>query len=173
MRMSLGSNHKVPKGKGICMTSHLGSPARLMGLAAPWLLAACSAAGPDESPLLRDNDRGPAVLAFYGDTTSVELAASTRVGEATTVRFTSFGGGCIRRDTTVAEVSGLSAKVRSYRLEPTELPPNTSCTSELRLDQNEVHLRFVEPGRAVVRIIGLSRPGDQQFVIERELQVTP
>ncbi len=155
------------------MTSHFGQPARLMGLAAPWLLAGCSAAGPDDAPFLRDSDRGPAVLAFYGDTTTIELAASTRVGEATTVRFTSFGGGCIRRDTTVAEVSGLSAEVRPYRLEPVELPPNTACTSELRLDQNVVHLRFVESGRALVRIVGLSRPGDQPFVIERELQVTP
>jgi len=155
------------------MASHFGQHGRHMGPATLWLLAACGAAGPDESPLLRDSDRGPAVLAFYGDTTSVELAASTRVGEATAVRFTSFGGGCIRRDTTVAEVSGLSAEVRPYRLEPTELPPNTACTSELRLDQNAVQLRFVEPGRARVRIVGLARPGDQPFVIEKELQVTP
>jgi hypothetical protein len=153
------------------MASHFSQRGRHMGLATLWLLAACGAAGPDES--LRHSDRGPAVLAFYGDTTSVELAASTRVGEATAVRFTSFGGGCIRRDTTVAEVSGLSAEVRPYRLEPTEPPPNTACTSELRLDQNVVQLRFVQPGRARVRIVGLARPGNQPFVIERELQVTP
>jgi hypothetical protein len=144
-----------------------------MGLATLWLLTACGAAGPDESSLLRDGDRGPAVLAFYGDTTLVELAPSTRVGEATAVRFTSFGGGCIRQDTTVAEVSGLSAEVRPFRLEPAELPPNTFCTMELRLDQNVVQLRFSQSGRARVRIVGLARPGDQPFVIERELQVTP
>jgi hypothetical protein len=146
---------------------------RHMGLATVWLVAACGAAGPDDSSLLRGGERGPAVLAFYGDTTSVELAASTRVGEATTVRFTSFGGGCIRRDTTVAEVSGLSAELRPFRIEPTELPPNTACPSVLRLDQNVVQLRFAQPGRARVRIVGLARPGDRPFVIERELQVAP
>jgi hypothetical protein len=155
------------------MTSHFGQPARLMGLATPWLLAACAAAEPDESALLSQGERGPALLAFYGDTTSVEVPESTRVGEPTTVRFSSFGGGCIRPGTTEAKVSGLSAEVRPYRLEPTELPPNTFCTSELRLDQNAVQLRFAQLGRARVRILGLARPGDQPFVVERELQVTP
>jgi hypothetical protein len=154
------------------MISHFPQPARLVGLAALSLLAACGA-GPDDSQLLIERERGPAVLAFYGDTTSVELAASARVGEATTVRFTSFAGGCIRQDSTVAEVSGLSAEVRPYRLEPTELPPNTACTMELRMDQNVVQLRFTQPGRARVRIVGLARPGDRPFVIERELQVAP
>jgi hypothetical protein len=155
------------------MASYFGPRERHMGLATLWLLAACGAAGPDESSLLRQGERGPAVLAFYGDTTSVELATSTRVGEPTAVRFTSFGGGCIRPDTTVAEVSGLSAELRPYRLEPTDLPPNTACTSELRLHQNVVQLRFAQPGRARVRIIGLARPGDRPFAIERELQVAP
>ena len=155
------------------MASHFDQGWRHVSLASLWLLTACGAAGPDESPLLRDGDRGPAVLAFYGETTSVELVPSTRVGEATALRFTSFGGGCIRQDTTVAEVSGLSAEVRPYRLEPAELPPNTACTSELRLDQDVVQLRFSQSGRARVRIVGLARPGDQPFVIERELHVTP
>jgi hypothetical protein len=145
----------------------------LTSLAAGWLLAACTAAGPDDPPLLSAGERGPALLAFYSDTTAVQLAASTRVGEATTVRFSSFGGGCIRQDTIEAAVSGLSAEVRPYRREPTQLPPNTACTAELRPDQNVVELRFAEPGHARVRIVGLARPGDQPFVVERDLLVTP
>jgi hypothetical protein len=155
------------------MASHFAQPARFVGLVTLWLLAACGAAEPDESALRRDGQRGPALLAFYGDTTSVELPETTRVGEATAVQFTSFGGGCIRPDTAEAEVSGLNAEVRPYRLEPAELPPNTACTSELRLDRNVVQLRFGQPGRARVRIVGLARPGDQPFVVERELLVTP
>jgi hypothetical protein len=155
------------------MASQFRQHKRHLGIATLWLLAACGASGPDDSSLLRGGERGPAVLAFYGDTTLVELAASTRVGEATAVRFTSFGGGCIRRGTTVAEVSGLSAEVRPFRIEPTEMPPNTGCTMELRLDQNVVQLRFAQPGRARVRVVGLARPGDRPFVIERELQVAP
>jgi hypothetical protein len=144
-----------------------------MSLAILWLLAACAAAEPEESALLRQGERGPAVLAFYGDTASVEMPESTRVGEPTTVRVTSFGGGCIRPDSTESEVSGLTAVVRPYRLEPTQLPPNTFCPANLRFDQNVVQVRFSQAGRARVRILGLARPGDQPFVIERELQVTP
>jgi len=137
------------------------------------LLAACTAAGPDDSSLPSSSERGPAVLAFYGDTTAVQVPASIRVGEMMTVRFTSFGGGCILQDRTETAVSGLTAEVRPYRREPTELPPNTACTAELRLHQNVAELSFAEPGRARVRIVGLARPGDQPFVLERDLLVTP
>src|SRR5918992_5734718 len=123
---------------------------RLSSLATGWLVAACTAAGPDDSSLLSAGDRGPAVLAFYGDTTAVQLAASVRVGEATTVRFTSFGGGCILQDGIEAAVSGLTAEVRPYRREPSQLPPNTACTADLRLDQNVAELHFAKPGLARV-----------------------
>ena len=144
-----------------------------MGLAAAWLLAACSTGGPVEPPLFGAGDRGPAVLAFYGDTSAVQLATSTRVGEATTVRFTSFAGGCISQDSTVADVAGLRAEVRPYRREPAQRPANTACPSNLRVDQNVVEVRFTEPGLARVRIVGLARPGDSPFVLERDLLVTP
>jgi hypothetical protein len=143
---------------------------RLAGTATVCLLAACTAAGPDDSWRLSAAERGPAVLAFYGDTTAVQLAASTRVGEVTTVQFTSFSGGCILQDRTEVTVSGLTVEVRPYRR---ELPANTVCTAEVRLDQNVAELRFAEPGRARVRIVGLARPGNQPFVLERDLLVTP
>jgi hypothetical protein len=142
----------------------------LAGLAATWLLAACTNSGPDDSSFFSSAQRGPALLAFYGDTSVVELAAATRVGEVTTVRFTSFGGGCIRQDETEVAVSGLTADIRPHR---SELPPNTVCTAELRIDQNVAELRFAEPGRARVRIVGLARPGDRPFVLERDLLVNP
>ena len=146
---------------------------RLATLALGWLFAGCTAAGPDDSSLLSTAERGPALLVSYGDTTAVELAASVRVGEVAIVRFTSFGGGCIRKDSTDAAVSGLTAEVRAYRREPRELPPNTACTLELRTDHNVAELRFAESGRAHVRIVGLARPGDRPFVLERDLLVTP
>ncbi len=52
-------------------------------------------------------------------------------------------------------------------------PEESARTAELRLDQNVLQLRFAEPGRAHVRIVGLARPGDRPFVLERDLQVTP
>ena len=143
---------------------------QLASLAAAWLIAACTNSGPDDSSLLSAAERGPALLAFYGDTSIVQLPTAVRVGEVTTVRFTSFGGGCIRRDRTEVAVSGLTADIRPHR---SELPPNTVCTAELRIDQNVAELRFAEPGRARVRIAGLARPGDRPFVVERDLLVTP
>ena len=146
---------------------------RFAGTAVGWLLASCTVSGPDDSSLFSFGERGPAVLALYGDTTTVQLPASIRVGEVTTVRFTSFGGGCIVQDRTEASVSGLSAEVRPYRREPSQLPPYTACTADLRVDENVAELRFAEPGHARVRIVGLARPGDRHFVLQRDLLVTP
>jgi len=109
---------------------------RCTSLATLWLLAACNPEGAEGPSHFDAGDRGPAVLAFYGDTTAVELAAATRVGQATTVRFTSFA-------------------------------------ADLRLDHNEVEVRFAKVGRARVRIVGLARPGDRPFVLERDIEVTP
>jgi hypothetical protein len=142
----------------------------LAGFAATWLLTACTNSGLDDSSFFSAAERGPALLAFYGDTSVVQLAAAARVGEVTTVRFTSFSGGCIRQDETEVAVSGLTADIRPHR---SELPPNTVCTSELRIDQNVAELQFAEPGRARVRIVGVARPGDRPFVLERDLLVNP
>jgi hypothetical protein len=141
---------------------------RLSSLSAG-LLAAC-ATGPDDSLLFSDAKRGPAVLVFYGDTSAVELAPATRVGEVTTLRFTSFSGGCVRPDSTDVTVSGLNAEVHPHRR---QLPPDAVCTLDLRLDMNVAQLQFAEPGLARVRIVGLARPGDTPFVVERDLLVSP
>jgi len=146
---------------------------RLASLAAAWLLAACRAESAAEPPLFGAGERGPAVLVFYGDTSAVQLAPSIRVGETTTVRFTSFSGGCISQDSTVTDIAGLRAEIRPYKREPARLPPNTACPAILRVDQNVAEVRFSEPGPARVRIVGLARPGDAPMVLERDLVVTP
>lgn len=145
---------------------------RLTGAAALWLLAACSADTPEGPSLYDDRSRVPAVLAFYGDTATIEIPAATRVGEATTVRFTSFAGGCIRQDATEADVAGLSAEIRPFRRDPSRIKKDIICTMDLRLDTNVVELRFAETGRARVRIVGLAQPGDHRFVMERDIEVT-
>jgi len=146
---------------------------RLTGLTALSLVAACSADVRKGPSISDDRTRVPAVLAFYGDTTTVELPAATRVGEATTLRFTSFAGGCIRKDSTEAAMAGLTAEVRPFRRDPSRIKKDIICTLELRLDNNVVELRFAEAGRATVRIVGLAQPGDHRFVVEREIEVTP
>ena len=146
---------------------------RVASMATMWLITACSADGAGGPSLYDARERGPAVLAFYGDTAAVELAAATRVGQPTTLRFTSFAGGCIRKDSTEADVAGLAAEVRPYRRDPRRLAPNLVCTADLRMDKNVVDLRFAKAGRARVRIVGLAQPGDHRFVLERDLEVTP
>ena len=138
--------------------------------AATCLLAACANSGPDDASLLDDMERGPALLAFYGDTSVVQLAPTVRVGEVTTVQFTSYAGGCIRQAESVVAVSGLTANIRSQR---SDQPPRTVCAAELRIDENVAELQFAEPGRARVRIAGLARPGNRPIVLERDLLVTP
>lgn len=145
---------------------------RLTGVATVWLLAGCGADRPGGPSLFDDRERGPAVLAFYGDTSAVELPAVTRVGEATTVRFTSFSGGCVRQDSTETDVAGLSAEVRPFRRDPTRIQRDIVCTADLRLDHNVVELRFAQPGRGKVRIVGLAQPGDHRLVLERDIEVT-
>lgn len=146
-----------------------GKSTQLPQLAATCLLAACGMFGPDDSSL-GANERGLAILAFYGDTSDVQLPATVHVGEVTTVRLTSFGGGCIRQGITEVAVSGLTADIRPHRIEG---PPNAVCSAELRIVQNVAVLRFAEPGRARVRIVGLAQPGDRLLVLERNLLVNP
>lgn len=53
------------------------------------------------------------------------------------------------------------------------LPPNTACTSELRIYEHAVALRFTESGNARVLVTGLRRPGDTPYTVERRLTVLP
>jgi hypothetical protein len=151
------------------MALTFGRSTQLARLAASLLLSACGIFGPDDSSLGADQRR-LAILAFHGDTSDVQLATTVGVGEVTTVRFTSFGGGCIRRDSTEVAVSGLTADIRAHQV---EAPPNAVCSADLRIDQNVADLRFDEAGRARVRIVGLAQPGDRIFVLERDLLVSP
>ena len=126
---------------------------------------ACSSTEPSGGHVVR----GPALLAFYEAVTEVHIPTAVRVGVPFTVSATSFGGGCIGRGETRATVSGLLAEVRPSRSETLGVP----CTSELRLDQNAAPVQFDTPGAAQVRIVGLARPGEQPYIVERTVLVLP
>jgi hypothetical protein len=148
--------------------------ARLRG---PGMLAAagaCSAGAPTHTAPLQQEVAPSAVLAFYGDTSSVQLPASARVGDSVTLRFSTFGGSCSRPGTVDVVISGLRAEVRPYlEKPPAELPDTVVCTAELLMDWRVAHLRFARPGRAEVRIVGVAVPEDRRLVLVRDLQVTP
>ena len=117
--------------------------------------------------------RGPAILLFYGDTSSVSLPAAARVGVPFSITVVSFGGGCIAHGETELTVHELEAEVRPHRYEAVRLPPNVACTMELRIYRDTVSVEFGEPGEATVRIVGIRRPGDTPYLIERRLPVLP
>jgi hypothetical protein len=125
----------------------------------------CSSTEPGGSRVVH----GPALLAFYGEVTEVHVPTTVQVGVPFTVTATSFGGGCIAPGETRATISELRAEVRPYRAETL----GVACTSELRLDQNAALVQFDTPGEGQVRIIGLGRPGEQPYVVERRVLVSP
>jgi hypothetical protein len=135
--------------------------------------AACSGAPRSPTASLRQGEAPPAVLAFYGDTSSVELPPSVRVGDSVLVRFSTFGGSCTNPGAIEVVISGLSAEIRPYLVEPpAELPDTVVCTAELRVDWREAQLRFERLGRAEVRIVGFAEPENRQVVLVREVEVT-
>jgi hypothetical protein len=147
--------------------------APLLGLGVLWS-AACSGVGPSDTSPLRKGEPPPAVLAFYGDTSTVELPDSARVGETVTLRVSTFGGSCVRPGEVGVVISELHAEVRPYLEEPPkDLPPTTVCTAELRIDWRVAHLRFDQPGRASIRIVGLAEPEERPFAIDTGLYVAP
>jgi hypothetical protein len=143
------------------------------------LLAGC---GPGEPPegerLVRpagssaadELRRRPATLRFHADSAQVAVPSEARAGEPFQVALTTYGGGCIREDTTEVRVTGLVAEVTPYQLAPRE-GSSMDCTLELRFDRREVRVVFPERGAATVRIIGVSQPGDSAMRIERRVTV--
>jgi hypothetical protein len=145
-----------------------------LGLFLLWISAGCLGSNPSHAPPVRPGEPAPSDLAYYGDTSTVELPTSTKVGEVVTLRFTTFGGGCISPGLVDVEISGLRAEVRPYlEKPPAEQPDTVVCTADLRMDSRVAHLRFERPGEATVRIIGHASPEDRPVVLERRLRVNP
>ena len=156
------------------MAHGVAATARLLALGLLGVSAACSGTGTTQTAPLRKGERPPSVLAFHGDTSVIELPAAARVGDTVTLRFSTFGGSCIRPGMVDVVISGLRAEVRPYQEEPPAgLPDTVVCTAELLVDWRVAQLRFERPGRAAVRIVGLALPEERPFVLERDLQVTP
>jgi hypothetical protein len=114
--------------------------------------------------------RRPATLRFHADSERVEVPGEARAGEPFEIAFTTYGGGCIREDTTEVRVTGLVAEVTPYQLAPRE-GSSMICTMELRLTRREVEVVFPGRGTATVRIIGVSQPGDSAMRVERQVSV--
>lgn len=104
------------------------------------------------------------------DSIIVELPARVRRGEPADVYVTTYGGGCVGRDTTIANVLGQRALIVPYQREY-QPPSNGGCTAELRLERRPVRLVFATSGDAVVRVIGRVWPDTGLVAVERRLTV--
>jgi hypothetical protein len=143
------------------------------------LVLGCRPADPPESdrpaPPTADTiagelQRRPAALRFYAESAQVTVPGEARAGEPFEVALTTYGGGCIREDTTEVRVTGLVAEVIPYQLAPRE-GSSMVCTMELRFNRREIDVVFAERGAATVRIVGVSQPGDSALRIERRVNV--
>ena len=114
--------------------------------------------------------RRVATIRHYGDPAVVEVPWTARSGEPVEIHVTTYGGGCVREDTTVASVAGLSAEVVPYQR---VYAPRSqeACTSELRITRRSVRLAFAAVGQAKIRVIGRAAPGDSLVAVERRLIV--
>lgn len=100
----------------------------------------------------------------------VELPSNVRRNEPVDAYVTTYGGGCIGPDTTVANVVGLRATIVPYQRKYRPLPTG-ACTMELRVERRAVRLVFAASGNAVVRVIGRVSPDDSLVSVERRLSV--
>ena len=124
---------------------------------------------PQESPLnamLQGQVLG--VVSHFGDGPDIRAPSTARVGEAIPVTVTTYGGGCIREDTTIVAVDSLSAEISPYQRIPTG--PAT-CTMELLINRRALLITFAVPGRATIKINGRSQPGDSAVTLFRTLLV--
>ena len=128
-------------------------------------LACDSVSGPG------DTIARPATLEHFGDGPSLTIPATVTVGVPLHVTFTTYGGGCVERATNTLSVSALVADIRSQQREyiPREFE---ACTSELRIEQNDVAVAFDRPGTGLIRVFGRRMPGATPLTLEAQVTVT-
>ena len=104
------------------------------------------------------------------DTTLLELPAVARRGEVAELYLTTYGGGCIGRDTTVARVDGLRATIVPYQR--AFVPPGIgACTDDLIRERRTIRVTFTTSGEALVRVVGRVWPDRGLVAIQRRLVV--
>lgn len=156
--------------------------ARAAGAAIACVLAGCggvtapslpSAGLPlaEQAPAAGLSARRVATIRGYGEAAVVTVPATARAGEPVVVGVTTYGGGCVREDTTVTTVVGVRADVVPYQLVYTPRA-NEACTLELRINARQVRLTFGTPGPAQVVVTGrVAGPGDSLVRIVRAIDV--
>lgn len=124
----------------------------------------------EQAAVVGASTRRVAVVYHHEDPAVLEVPETGRVGEPITVQVTTYGGGCVRDDTTVATVAGLQADIVPYQQIFTP-GPRGGCTRDLRITRRSVRVVFGTPGPARVRLIGRAQPGDSLIRLERQVTI--
>lgn len=114
-----------------------------------------------------DSNRAPAVIVFFGDTSTIASPDTVEVGAPFTVRVTTFGGGCVR-STAGADVTGGDGviEIRPYNHDT----GGPICTSDLMFLTHEVDVRATAAGPLVIRVIGTRREANLPAAVFTRLE---
>lgn len=152
---------------------------KLASATAVLILAACAASpsggggdpGGGEADGSGPSERVFGTLEYYGEPAQVEVPASVRHGQPFAVTVVTYGGGCIEKGETKAEVEALRAEVRPYDYDTS--PVNPICDDVLRVHKHTATLSFEEAGTAEVVFYGLKEGvgGVTQTSVTRTIEV--
>lgn len=126
------------------------------------LLAGCSFSG---RPVI-------GTILHYGEPVQITLPPSVGRGQPFIVSVVTYGGGCLKRGFVEIQSGSSGATVTPYDVDTSM--PDVPCTLELAEHRHTTHLRFDEPGRVFVRVVGLRRAlneADARIVETRLLTV--
>jgi hypothetical protein len=108
------------------------------------------------------------IVEFYGDPVVIEHADTFALGASGSVAVRTYGDGCIRQGVTEVAVNGLTAVIEPF--DSVHVAAQV-CTDELRLFRHVVAVRFTERGTATLRVVGMSRPADDDITVTRHVVV--
>jgi hypothetical protein len=108
------------------------------------------------------------IVDFSGDPIVIEHADTFALGTGGSVAVRTYGGGCIRQGVSEVAVSGLTAVIEPF--DSVHIAAQ-ACTRELRLFRHVVAVRFTERGSAILRIVGVSHPADDEIIVTRHVVV--
>ncbi len=132
-------------------------------LALPCVVVSCSLVpGGSEWELRRG------VIEFYDDPVIIEHADTLGVGSSGSVAVSTYGGGCIRQGVSEVTINGMTAVIEPF---DSVHVAAEGCTDELRVFRHVVVVQFTERGTATLRIVGLSRPADNEITVTRHVVV--
>lgn len=124
----------------------------------------------EQVPTVGATARRVAVIGDYSFPQTIDVPATARAGEPIQVGVTTYGGGCIREDTTIVTVSGSQAEVVPYQLVYSP-KSNEACTAELRVNRRKVSVTFGAAGSAAVIIRGRTSLDGEPATIVRGVEV--